>query len=271
MARLVSAVRLVHPFPSFVNSALVFGLAVLAGGGAGRAALLAAGMLGMQFCIGTVNDLVDEPVDREAKRWKPIAAGIVSRRLAWTVAAVAGGGGLFLAALAGAPLAVAWLAMLACGLVYDAWLKPTAWAWLCFSVAFAILPVYAWFGSSGQVPPRPEFLLPLAALAGPLIQLSNSLSDIERDRATNVATLATRLGRRRAITLIAALSIVIHALAWLTLAAKLAPVLLAVPSALAVLGLRLSADSRPTQREVGWMVQALAVALLGLAWAAALV
>ncbi|MEA2677635.1 MAG: hypothetical protein QOJ81_1776, partial [Chloroflexota bacterium] len=43
MARLISALRLVHPFPSLLNSALVFGLALLAGGGTDRAALLAAG------------------------------------------------------------------------------------------------------------------------------------------------------------------------------------------------------------------------------------
>ena len=273
MARLVSAVRLVHPFPSLLNSALVFGLAVLGGGGAGRAALLAAGMLGMQFCIGTVNDLADESVDRAAKIWKPIAAGIVSRRAAWTVAVVAGGGGFVLAALAGPVLAVTWLAMLSCGLVYDVWLKPTAWAWLCFSVAFAILPVYAWFGASGHLPPRPEFLLPLAALAGPLIQLSNSLSDIERDRATSVATLATRLGRRISLAVIAALLVVIHGLAWAALVGVSASTFLpvAAASAVALVGLAFSASAKPKLREVGWMVQAVAIALLGLAWVSALV
>ena len=267
MARLVSAIRLVHPFPSFLNSALVFGLAILAGGGADRAALLAAGMLGLQFCIGAVNDLIDAPIDRAAKAWKPVAAGIVSRRAAGVVALIAGGGGLALAAVAaGVPSLAMAAAMLACGLVYDVWLKPTDWAWLFFSVAFAILPVYAWHGVTGQLPPRPEFLLPLAALAGPLIQLSNSLADLERDAAVGVNTLPTRLGRRGSLTAIAVLVIVIHGLAWLTLAAELAPVFLAVPSALAVVGLRLSADSRPIRREVGWMVQAVAVALLGLAW-----
>jgi 4-hydroxybenzoate polyprenyltransferase len=266
-ARLVSAVRLVHPFPSFLNSGLVFGLAVLAGGGIDDAILLAAGMLGLQFCIGAVNDLIDEPVDREAKAWKPIAAGIVSRRAATAVALVAGGGGLVLAAVAAgvASLAMA-AAMLACGLVYDLWLKPTAWAWLCFSVAFAILPVYAWYGGAGHLPPRPEFLLPLAALAGPLIQLSNGLADIERDTTAGIRTLATRLGHVRSLTVVASLVLVIHAIAWLTLATHVALPLLAAPSALAVLGLGLSADGRPTWREIGWMVQAVAVALLGIAW-----
>src|SRR3990170_6298970 len=97
MRALISALRLVHPFPSLVNSALVFGLATLAGGDPTRAALLAAGMLGLQLCIGTVNDLFDESLDRLAKPWKPIAAGLVSRRAATIVATASGGGGLLLA------------------------------------------------------------------------------------------------------------------------------------------------------------------------------
>jgi 4-hydroxybenzoate polyprenyltransferase len=272
MARLIRALRLVHPFPSLVNSALVLGLALLAGGGYTRATLLATGMLGLQFCIGTVNDLFDERVDKDTKPWKPIAAGIVTRRTGWAVALAAGGGGLVLATVAtgGATLAMA-AAMLACGLLYDARLKPTAWAFLCFSVAFVILPVYAWFGASGQMPPRSEFLLPLAALAGPLIQLSNGLADLERDAAAGLPTLARRLGRRSSLLVIALLLAVIHGLAWLTLASSRATGFVPVVAAtlLGLLGLGLSASPRPALREIGWMIQACAIALLGLGWVSA--
>jgi 4-hydroxybenzoate polyprenyltransferase len=246
----------------------VFALALIAGADGTRALLLAAGMLGMQFCIGTVNDLFDETVDRGAKPWKPVAAGIVSRRGAWTVAVLAGGGGLAIAAAAGPALALMWVTMLACGLLYDVRLKCTAWAWLCFSVAFAILPVYAWYGAAGTFPPRPEFLLPLAALAGPLIQISNGLSDLERDSAAGIATLATRLGRRGALAAMALLLVLVHGLAWLTLPhpEPISLLQLAAASTIAILGLGLSASPRPAWRETGWMVQALAIALLGLAW-----
>jgi decaprenyl-phosphate phosphoribosyltransferase len=268
----VSTLRLVHPFPSLVNTLLVFGLASLAGAGASRATLLAAGMLGLQFCIGTVNDLFDERIDRLAKPWKPIAASLVSRRAATGVALVTGGGGLALSVAAGPAPALMAAAMLACGLIYDARLKQTAWAWLCFSVAFAILPVYAWYGGVGTFPPRPEFLEPLAALAGPVIQLSNGLADLERDRAAGLRTLATRLGRRSTLLVVGLALATIHGLAWLTLtgggAAGLAPV--AAASALAAIGLALSAARHPGRRELGWMVQACAVALLGLAWLAAI-
>jgi 4-hydroxybenzoate polyprenyltransferase len=268
----MSALRLVHPFPSLLNSALVLGLALLGGGGTRRAALLAAGMLGLQFCIGTVNDLFDERVDRAAKPWKPIPARIVSRRTATATALIAGGGGLALAAAAaGLPSLAMAAAMLACGLLYDVRLKRTAWAWLCFSVAFAILPVYAWHGVTGELPPRPEFLLPLAALAGPLIQLSNGLADLERDSAAGIPTLATRLGRRGSLAVMATLLLVIHGLAWVTLVgvhvSTFAPV--AAASTVALAGLTLSAAPGQSRREVGWMVQAVAIALLGLAWLSA--
>jgi 4-hydroxybenzoate polyprenyltransferase len=269
VTRLISGLRLVHPFPSFLNSCLVLGMALLAGGGTLRAVLLAGGMLGLQFCIGAANDLYDERADRATKPWKPIVSGVVSRQAAWMVALVAGGGGLVLATLAvGLPTLAMAAVMMTCGLLYDARLKPTAWAWLCFSVAFAILPVYAWYGAAGQLPPRAEFLVPLAALAGPMIQLSNALSDLERDAAAGLPTLATRLGRRRSLAVIVLLLLIVHGLAWLTLAgaAALAVTPVAAASTLAAVGLGLSAAGRPAVREVGWMVQACSIGLLGLAW-----
>lgn len=274
MPAIAARVRLVHPFPSLVNSALVFALALIAGGEALRAGQLAVAMLGLQFCIGIVNDLVDEPIDALAKPWKPLPAGLISRRTAAVAAAVCGGGGLLLAAPAGAPVLAMYVAMLGCGLVYDFWLKPTAWAWLCFSIAFVILPVYAWYGAAAGLPPRSEFLLPLAALAGPIIQLSNGLADIDRDRAVGVRTLAARLGQRRSVIIVGLLIAIIHLLAWLTLpgaAVTAATLLAAAATLLAVAGLALSAARRPMLREAGWMTQAASIALLGLGWVSAAV
>ncbi len=210
-------IRLVHPFPSLINAAIVLGLALIADGSADRAAVLALGMLGLQFCIGATNDLVDATLDARSKPWKPIPSALVSRRSAAGVALLSGGSGLLLATSAGPITAALALAMLGCGLVYDLYLKPTAWAWACFSVAFALLPLYAWYGASGELPPRIELLLPLAALAGPLIQLSNGLSDLESDRAAGLSTLASRMGRRLTLQVIVLMLVVIHGIAWLTL------------------------------------------------------
>ncbi len=267
-------IRLVHPFPSLVNATIVLGLALIAGGSPERAAVLAIGMLGLQFCIGATNDLVDATLDAGSKPWKPIPSGLVSRRTATVVAALSGGLGVALAASAGPVVAALAVAMLGCGLAYDLYLKPTAWAWACFAVAFALLPLYAWYGASGQLPPRLELLLPLAALAGPLIQLSNGLSDLESDRAAGLSTLATRLGRRRTLQAIALMLVVIHGVAWLTLAPSGSIAVVAACAAattLAVIGLALSAQLDRDRRELGWMVQAASLGLLGLGWLGAAV
>lgn len=261
--------RLVHPFPSLVNTSLVLGLALLAGATPLRATVLALGMLGLQFSIGALNDAVDVASDAIAKPWKPIPAGLVERRTAFLLAAVLGGGGLIAAATAGPAVFLMALAMLGCGVAYDVWLKPTRLAWACFSIAFAILPVYAWYGAAAALPPRLEFVIPLATLAGPAIQLANGLVDVERDRAANLATLAVRLGRRRAWLLMAVLGVLVHGLAWLTLAlggGSDVNLILALASGLAVLGLPLSARHSLLAREAGFAFQAIGVALLGLGW-----
>lgn len=269
--RVVRRLRLVHPFPSFVNAALVFGLAGLAASEVQPSLTLAAGMLGLQFAIGALNDLADADLDAVAKPWKPIPAGLVARGTAAWIVIIAGGGGLALAATAGLPVLAMAVAMLGCGVAYDLWLKPTAFAWACFSLAFTILPVYAWYGATGELPPRPEFLLPLAALAGPLIHISNGLADLEGDRGAGLMTLATRLGRRGGLFAVVALVIVIHGLAWLTLPAAAPPAtaLVATASLIAVAALTLTAARSAAGREAGWMLQALSIALLGLGWVAA--
>jgi len=177
MGSRLRALRLLHPFPSTLNASLVLAIAVVAGAELTSAIALAVGMLGIQFCIGATNDVVDVRLDSVNKSWKPIPAGLVSDRVAIGVAILSGAVGLLAAATQGLLPAFLAIAMLGCGLLYDLRLKPTAWAWACFSVAFALLPVYAWLGASGSMPPLPGLLIPLAALAGPALQLSNGLVD----------------------------------------------------------------------------------------------
>jgi 4-hydroxybenzoate polyprenyltransferase len=265
------ALRVLHPFPSFLNAALVLALAYVAGAAATVAVVLAIGMLGIQFCIGTVNDLVDVSLDARTKRWKPIPSGLVSPAVARLIAVAAGLVALVASATQGPFVLALAVGMLACGLLYDAWLKPTSWAWACFSVAFAILPIYAWFGAVRQFPPLAEFLIPLAALAGPALQLSNGLVDVERDEAGGIRTLASRLGRRRALEVIAVLLAAIYGLAWATLILGSGKLNLAVAAAtvLAVFGIALQTRESTAAREAGWTLQAVGIALLGLGWLSA--
>lgn len=265
-------VRLVHPFPSLLNSALVLAVALVAGAEPSRAALLALGMLGLQFCIGAVNDLFDEHLDARSKPFKPIPAGLVSRQLATVVAVATGGGGLVLAELGVGldPLvAVMYAVMLGAGLVYDARLKPTRFAWACFSVAFPILPVYAWYGATGALPPRWEVLLPVAALAGPALQLANGLIDLESDSAAGLTTLPVSLGRHISIAVMTGIMAIIHALAWLTLPQTADPVvgvIAGIAGALALGGVMLSRMMPRIFREIGWSAQAASIAVLAFGW-----
>ncbi len=271
MSSRLRALRVVHPFPSLLNAALVLALAVVAGASAGTAALLTLGMLGIQVCIGVVNDLCDVDLDRATKPWKPIAAGLVAPQTARIIAVASGAVAIGAALTQGVIVGAMAVVMLGAGLVYDFRLKPTPWAWACFSVAFALLPVYAWYGSTGQLPPLAQFLIPLAALAGPALQLSNGLVDLERDAAGGLSTLATRLGRRRALAVIGVLLIVIYGLAWLTLSLTTGNLNLAVAGAtiVALAGYGLQTRAAPNQREIGWSLQAIGIALLGVGWLSA--
>lgn len=278
MQRGLAALRVVHPFPSLLNAALVAavaGLALFRGSVATATAVVVAGslalaMLGLQFCIGAVNDVLDAPLDALTKPAKPIPRGLVRRRTAIAIALAAGGGGLLVAAAFGPAVLLMALVMLGAGLVYDAWLKPTAFAWLCYSVAFPILPVYAWYAAAGSLPPHWQVLLPVAALAGPGLQLANGLVDLEGDRTAGLVTLGVRLGRRRAVAAMAAVIVVIYALAWWTLGfaygGPLALTFVALATALALVGLALSARPQQQLREAGWQAQCLALALLGVGW-----
>jgi len=273
---MTAVLRLVHPFPSALNALLVLAIALIAGAPLERATLLAVAMLGLQFCIGAVNDLFDEALDAQSKPFKPIPAGRVSRRGAWQVAIVSGGGGLALAALVNPPdvlpLAMA-VAMLGAGVFYDAVLKPTAFGWVCFAIAFPILPLYAWHGATGAFPPHWQILVPVAALAGPALQLANGLIDLETDRAAGLRTLAVALGRRRSVALMAIAIVSIHLLALLTLptaeegaGAVAVAVLSGTAGALAATGIAASAQQARVIREIGWTAQAASIAVLALAW-----
>lgn len=250
---------------------LVIGLALVAGAGAATAVVLGLGMLGIQFAIGAANDWFDVELDALSKPAKPIPAGIVSRREAVVVAVVSGGGGLAAAALVGPVPAILAGLMLGAGLAYDALLKPTAWGWLAFAVAFPLLPIYAWYGAAAALPPRPELLLPVAALAGPTLQLANGLVDVERDAAGGIRGLAGRLGRRRALAALVLLQLVINGLAWATLVADShmsgeGRLIVVAASGLTLVGVVLSAAFDPARREWGWRCQAAAIALLAIGW-----
>ena len=196
----VSVVRLVHPFPSLVVTAVTVAFAFFADRSPppARVVELGVAMLCYQFAIGVANDLVDALDDAKSKPWKAIPRGLVSRRTAVVlVAALAGAGMLVSSPLPGA----AWLvgiAGLACGLAYDVQLKRTALSWLPFAIAFPLIPVWVFLASD-----RWSGLLwaafPVGALLGFALHLANQAPDVPKE--PYMRGIAHRLGTERAANL----------------------------------------------------------------------
>ena len=219
--RWVSAVRLVHPFPSFVVTAVTVAMAFLADSSPAPSIVvpLGAGMLCYQFAIGVANDVIDAADDAGAKPWKALPRGVVSRKAALVLAAALAGAGLLVTS--GLPFG-AWLigmAGLASGLAYDVQFKRTAFSWLPMAVALPLVPVWV-FVSLERWDPMLWWAFPLGAVLGLALHLANQAPDVPRE--TGIRGLAHRLGTERAANL---------SLALIGLAAAVAVVVLLVAGA----------------------------------------
>lgn len=176
-------------------------VAALAGADGGTAVRLAGSMLALQVSIGALNDVVDAPLDAGEKRGKPLARGLVGPRTALWLAGLAGVMGLALSAPSGLGTFAVAGAGLGLGYLYDLRLSRTRWSWAPLSLALPLLPIHAWLGATGSVPPGLVTLLPAAALAGTALAVANGLVDVERDVRAGRLAVAVELGPRLAWTL----------------------------------------------------------------------
>jgi 4-hydroxybenzoate polyprenyltransferase len=277
LARALTIVRLVHPFPSLLDGAVVAVVALVAGATAQVAIALGASMTLLQFAIGTLNDLVDAPRDAGRRRGKPIPDGLVSELAARVVLVGCAGGGLLLAFLIEPALVVVAMLGLGLGVWYDLRAKGTRLSWLPIALGVPLLPVFGWYGATGTLPGAFAVLVPAAALAGAALAIANASADIERDAAAGVVSLAVSYGPVVATGLALVLQVVVAAVAvascarlggsgtWLNavIVTSLVPVLGAV------LGFA-SARRGPGFREFAFEVQAVGLALLAVAWVNAL-
>ena len=231
-------------------------------------------MLGLQFAIGAANDLADASRDRVSHPDKPIPAGLVNPRRAVAVVLVASFAGLWAAGSVGVPALAVGALGLADGLIYDLRLKGTAVSWVPFALGVGLLPMYAWLGAAGTLPPAFWGIVPLAFVAGATLALANSLADLERDPLAGATSLATALGRGRALVVSAfvlgflQLAVVVSSAVVGPLPAGLVAEL--AGAALGWLGLRLTASPYDRARRLGWEVQAVGVVVMGAGWLATL-
>jgi 4-hydroxybenzoate polyprenyltransferase len=203
LRRLLAGLRLVHPFPSLANVAATTAFGVIALHGFRRPAelaRLALTMLLIQCAIGATNDTVDAPLDALSKPYKPIVAGVVSRRTAGLIALALALGATVLAKTLGGWGWLLAMAGLACGLSYDLWLKRSAYSPLPYLLAFSIYPLWVW-AALHRFSAALLWEVPLALLLGASLYLGNTAPDVERDRAAGVQGFAHHLGVRRAVWL----------------------------------------------------------------------
>lgn len=232
-------------------------------------------MLGLQFAIGSANDIADAPRDRLSRSGKPIPVGLVTPRQAAGVFVAVSLSGLAFAASAGlAPLIVGGIG-LGDGLLYDLRFKGTIFSWLPFAAGVGLLPVYAWLGATGTLPVAFWAIVPMAALAGAVLAVANALADIERDRQSGVDSIATILGHRRCVAAnVIGVALLQLAVGVSSVSAGFAGAPIPIDlsgAALGWVGLAMSASPNERVSTLGWELQAIGIVAIGAGWLATLV
>ena len=185
-----------HPIPSVAVTTLSAGLAALAHLPVGRGVLVTSAVLTGQLSIGWSNDYLDAERDRAVRRSdKPVAAGVVSARVAGMAAIVALIFTVALSAALGWPAGALALVTVLCGWAYNLGLKATVLSWLPYAIAFGMLPAVATLSASPSRWPA-AWALTAGALLGVAAHLANVLPDLGDDVATGVRGLPHRLGAK---------------------------------------------------------------------------
>ena len=240
------------------------------------AGVLGLAMLGFQFSIGALNDVADVEADRPSKPRKPIPAGLIPIESATVIVVLGAVVGLGISASFGILVLILGASGYASGVAYDVVMRRLGLGWLCFAAALPLMLAWTWLAAAGTLPPGWPLLMPLAALAGPALHLANSLVDVDSDARSDRLSLAAKLGPRNAKVALAILMAIILVLAWATLASvgaasSLALSVAIVATATTALGVTLSWQDAPRSREIGWLLQAVALATMATAWLASMV
>ena len=185
-----------HPGPALVVTVLSLALGIATGLDPWRLALLVAAVFAGQLSVGLSNDAIDAARDRAVgRRDKPIAAGVVSVRLALGVAVASVAVSLVLSAVLGIGMLIAHAVAIASAWAYNAGLKSTVVSLVPFLLSFGLFPSLATLSAADPA------LAPLwagiaGAVLGAAVHHTNVLPDLDDDRATGVQGFGHRIGVR---------------------------------------------------------------------------
>ncbi|SDF60647.1 4-hydroxybenzoate polyprenyltransferase [Blastococcus aurantiacus] len=186
--------RATHPGPAVAVTLVGTLLAVAAGTGPGRTALVCAAVFAGQLSIGWSNDWLDADRDRAVARAdKPVVQGAVEPRLLRTAALSSLVAAVVLSLLLGVVPGLLLLVLVASGWAYNGGLKRTAASGLPYVTGFGALPAGVVAAAPGT-PAAPWWLVAAGGALGAAAHLANVAPDIEDDLATGVRGLPHRLG-----------------------------------------------------------------------------
>lgn len=192
----ISAIRLIHPFPVAVVVATTGVLLELAHhGGLPVSALLrgCGAVLCSQVAVGAYNDYADRFSDALVQPRKPIPSGLASPATARRLVVLGLVGMVPLALSFGVASLVLVLAGTAAGLAYDRWWKRTPVSVAGYVLGFLILVTWIW-AIAGRLTIGFLILYPAGALLVTAAHLAQSLPDVETDREVGAHGLAVALG-----------------------------------------------------------------------------
>jgi 4-hydroxybenzoate polyprenyltransferase len=193
-ATLLALARATHLGPALAVTLVAVLLAVSAGAGAARTALVGAAVLAGQASIGWSNDWIDAGRDLAVGRAdKPVVQGVVTPGLLRAAAAGALGLSVVLSLLLGVVPGLLLLVLVASGWAYNAGLKRTAASALPYLTGFGALPAGVVAAAPGT-PAAPWWLVAAGAALGGAAHVANVAPDVADDLATGVRGLPHRVG-----------------------------------------------------------------------------
>jgi 4-hydroxybenzoate polyprenyltransferase len=218
-----------HPLPSAMYVVMTAILAWLAAAtihtrpSATPLALMLLAVAGSQVAIGSVNDYCDRELDAAGHRQeKPLVSGLIAPWEA-IVLAVAASMVVVIAIVALGPVAfVLGLLIEGLGLAYDLRFKGTPVSAVLFALYFPLFPLLAW-AVFGHWQPFLLWLVPMGAALGIAMNISNTLPDMETDRAAGMRGLPHLLGLRFGIVLAWSIPLLTLSAMWLLNLTSLVP------------------------------------------------